>query len=197
VTFYTGTQSEVVFSSGFAYPTANASSSGAQNLVAGASGKYQQPVLFGGFFQQGRTNQALSADFAVILSGQGSATTAIITAGLATSPQSTTTASGSTLVAANAFTCTSFASATVMGRLIVSCFGAGYGTSSVSTNLWSSMSIGYQNAGSAGGTVLGGPANLATIDFSVNQWLYFTVTFSTASSSNSAIMQQLVASGLN
>ena len=35
------------------------------------------------------------------------------------------------------------------------------------------------------------------VDFSVNQWLYLTVTFSTSSGTNSATLQQIVLYGLN
>lgn len=185
----------MLFANGFAYPAANASSSSAQSLVTGASGKYQQPYFPGGFFQQGRTGQVAAVEFAVILAGQGSATTATFTAGLNTAAN---TIGGSTLVAANAFTCTSFASGTVHGRVIISNFGSGYGTSSVSTNLWSTMSAIFNNGSTTGGgAVAGGPTQLPTIDFSVNQWLYLTVTFSTSSASNSATLQQLIVYGLN
>lgn len=195
MSYYTGTQAEVIFANGFAYPAAAASSSAAQNLMAAASAKNQQPLFPGGFFQQGRQNQVAAVDFAVILSGQGSATTATFTAGLATTSG---TISGSTLVAASAFTCTSYSSGSVMGKIIISCFGAGYGTGATGTetNLWSSVSL---NAfgNSAASTACGGPTNLTSIDFSVNQWLYLSVTFSTASVSNSATLQQVIVTGLN
>jgi hypothetical protein len=199
LSFFTGTQSEVLFANGFAYPIANAASGAAQLLITGASGKYQQPYFQGGFFQQGRTGQVAKAEFTISLAGQGSATTAIFTAGLATAANS----SGSTLVAANAITCTSFASGIVHGEVLISCFGAGYGTSSVSTNLQSTMDLRFNNGATAqpsstgGGVALGGPTALQTIDFSVNQWFYLTVTFSTSNASNTATLQQLVLYGLN
>jgi len=185
----------VIFANGFAYPAAAASSSSAQSLMTGATGKYQQPVYWGGFWQQGRSNQTSTIDFSVILAGQGSATTAIFTAGLNTASNNI---SGSTLVACNAFTCTSFSSGTVAGHIEISNFGSGYGTSSVATNLWSTISLIANNGSTTGGVVAaGGPTQLATIDFSVNQWLYLTVTFSTSSSSNSATLQQLIVRGDN
>jgi hypothetical protein len=201
MSFLTGTQSEVMFANGFTYPTANASSAAAQSLITGASGKYQQPFFPGGFFQQGRTGQVAKAEFTITLGGQGSATTAIITAGLNTAAN--TISGGATLVAANAVTCTSFASSTWHGELLISCFGAGYGTSSVSTNLSSTLDIRFNNgsttqpSASGGGVTLGGPTALQTVDFSVNQWLYLTVTFSTSSASNTAALGQIVLYGLN
>jgi hypothetical protein len=194
--FYTGTQSEVLFANGFAYPIANASSSAAQNLMAAASGKNQQPLFPGGFFQQGRAGQVAAVDFAIIMSGQASATTATITAGLNTN--SGTISGSSTLVASSAFTMTSYASGSVMGRIIISCFGAGYGTGATGTetNLWSSISM-TAFGNSLATTATGGPTNLTSIDFSLNQWLSLAVTFSTASASNTATLQQIFVSGLN
>jgi hypothetical protein len=193
VTTYTGTQAEILWANGFAFPAANASSSSAQLLCTGVTGKYQQPVYPGGFWQQGRSNQISTADFTITLSGQSSATTAIIIAGIATSPDN---ASGSVLVTLPAFTCTSFSSATVIGHLDISNWGSGYGTSSVATNLQTSGELAYTNA-TTNGTVCAGPTQLATTDFSVNQWLYLTVTFNTASTSNSATLQKFSVWGNN
>lgn len=195
--YFTG--SEVLFANGAAYPAANAASTSAQSLITGASGKFQQPVFYGGFFQQGRTGQVAKAEFTITLAGQASATTATFTAGLNTAPNNV---SGSTLVAANAITCTNFASGIVHGEVLISCFGSGYGTSSVSTNLSSTMDVRFNNGSTtqpaaASGISLGGPTALQTIDFSVNQWFYLTCTFSTSSASNSATLGQLVLYGLN
>lgn len=187
------TQAEVIFASGFAYPAANASSSSAQLLCAGATSKYQQPVYGGGFWQQGRSNQISTVDFTISLSGQSSATTATIAAGISTSPDS---ASGGTLITLPAFTCTSFSSAAVIGHLQISNWGSGYGTTSVATNLQTSGSVLYTNS-STNGSACAGLTQLATTDFSVNQWLFLTVTFSTASTSNSATLQQFTAWGSN
>ena len=194
MTFYTGSQTEVLFANGFAYPAANASASTAQNLLAGASGKYQQPLYPGGFWQEGRSNQVSVVDFAISLSGQGSATTATITAALDTSAGTLT--SDAVLLAFPAFTCTSFSSATVIGRLLISNWGSGYGTSSVATNLQTSGSLVVYNA-SPGLAIAAGPTQLATTDFSVNQWFCLAVTFSTSSSSNSATLQQIYVHGNN
>jgi hypothetical protein len=200
MSFLTGTQAEVMFANGFTYPAANASSAAAQSLITGASGKFQQPFFPGGFFQQGRTGQVAKAEFTVTLTGQSSATTATFTAGLNTAAN---TIGGSTLVAANAVTVTNFSSSIWHGELLISCFGAGYGTSSVSTNLSSTLDIRFNNSATTqpsstgGGVTLGGPTALQTIDFSVNQWLYLTVTFSTSSATNSATLGQLVLYGLN
>lgn len=194
MSFYSGTQSEILFANGAAYPAANASSAAAQSLIAGASGKFTQPLFPGGFFQFGRNGQVVSVDFAAALTGQASATTALFTLGLSTTSNNI---AGSTLVSTGTFTVTNFASATIMGRAVISCFGAGYGTSSVSTNLVSSLNVAYQTGNTAGASALGGPTSLTTIDASLNQWLYLTVTFSTSSATNSVTLSQLLVSGLN
>jgi hypothetical protein len=194
VSFYTGTNAEVLFANGFAYPIANANSTSAQALITGASGKYQQPVLYGGFFQQGRSGQVAAVDFSIIMSTSGTPN-ATITAGLNTASNSI--AGGTTLVAAGKFATSTWSSATVMGRIIISNFGSGYGTSSVSTNLWSSMTVNAQNANGTGVVACGGPTQDATVDFSVNQWLWLSVTFDAGSASNTATLQQLIVYGLN
>lgn len=198
MSFYTGTQSEIIFANGFAYPIANASSAAAQNLLAAASGKNQQPYFPGGFFQFARAGQVVSVDFSAILAGQATPTTAIFTAGLSTTSGAI---GGTTLAASNAFTITSFAAGVVYGRILINCFGAGFGTgaSGTETNLWSTIMCGINNGGTTtnGGVALGGPTNVTSIDMSVNQWLYLTVTFSTSSTSNTCTVQQLAVAGLN
>ena len=133
-------------------------------------------------------------EFVILLSGEGSATTATLGAGLNTAAGTIT--SGKTLLTFPAFTCTSFSSATVKGRLLISNWGSGYGTSSVATNLQTSGDFIVYNA-SPGLAIAEGPTQLATTDFSVNQWLYLTVTFSTSSTSNSATLQQITVAGNN
>lgn len=195
MTFYSGTQTEVIFANGFAYPAANASASTAQNLLAGVTGKFQQPLFPGGFFQQGRTGQVASVDFSCILATTATPTVTF-TAGLDTSAG--TLSSGTTLVACNAFATSAWSGGTVHGHIDISNFGSGYGTSSVSTNLWSTISLIANNGSTTGGVVAaGGPTQLATIDFSVNQWLYLTVTFNASSTSNSCTLQQIIVFGLN
>lgn len=196
MSFYTGTQAEVLFSGPPAnYAAAAASSSAAQSLVTGATGNYQQPLLPGGFFQEGRTNQLVRVTFSGVLAGQSSATTAIFTAGLNTAAN---TIGGSTLAAVNALTVTSFASGAFFGEFLIQNRGSGYGTSSVSTNLLTGGYAAVQNGSTTGGAMaLAVPTALQTIDFSVNQWLYLTVTFSTSSTSNSATLEQLVVYGEN
>lgn len=194
MSFYTGTQCEVLFSGPPSnYPAAAAASTSAQSLVTGASGDFQQPLIPGGFWQQGRQNQLVTVQFSILLSNQASATTTTITVGLSTSAN---TIGGSTLLTMPALTTTSYASGTFYGEAMIQNRGSGYGTSSVATNLLSSgWVMGSGNSAFVFGPA--GPTALQTIDFSVNQWMYLTVTFSTSSASNSATLQQLIVRGEN
>ena len=194
MSFYTGTNAEVIFANGFAYPIANANSTSAQALITGASGKYQQPLFPGGFFQQGRTGQVAAIEFAVALATSGTPNVTF-TAGLNTA--SNTIAGGTTLVSNIKFATSTWSGGTVHGRVIISNFGSGYGTSSVSTNLWSTMSLIAQPGTGAGVAAAGGPTQDATPDFSVNQWGWLSVTFDAGSASNTATLQQLIVYGLN
>ena len=150
MTFYTGTQTEVLFANGFAYPAANASASTAQNLLAGASGKYQQPLFPGGFFQQGRTGQVATVDFSCILAGHGDPDRDVHRrAGHHARARSPAVP---TLVACTAFPRTSSGpGGTVHGHIDISNWGSGYGTSSVATNLWSTISLIVNNGSTPGG----------------------------------------------
>jgi hypothetical protein len=172
------------------YPAAAASSSSAQSLITGASGDYVQPVLPARFFQQGRQNQVVTGILSGIISGQGSATTAIITLGLATSSN---TISGTTLVAAPAITVTSLSSAGWWMDFVINCRGSGYGTSSVSSTMLSACNL---SCTGASGTT-SAPNSVTTIDSSVTQWLYASVTFSTSSVSNSCTLQIFDIFGMN
>lgn len=194
MSFYTATQCEALFSGPPAnYVAAATSAATAQSLVTGASGNYQQPLIPGGFFQQGRTNQLVTGEFSILMSGQASATTATIIAGLNTAANAI---GGSTLLTMPALVVTSFASGTVYGNFMIQNRGSGYNTSSVATNLLSSgWVMGSGNSTNVFGCA--GPTALQTVDFSVNQWLYLTVTFSTSSTSNSATLEQLVVRGEN
>lgn len=191
---YTGTFPEVLYSGPPAdYPAAAASSSSAQSLVTGASGDYSQPYFPGGFFQMGRTNQLVTGEFSILMAAQASATTAVITLGLNTAAN---TIGGSTLLAYPALTVTSFSGGSLNGRFRIQCRGAGYGTSSVSTSL---LTSGEADASGNSTNLSGaaGPTSLLTVDSTVNQWLYLTVTFSTSSTSNSATLRQLIVRGEN
>lgn len=195
MSFYTGTQSEVLFSGPPApYTAGGASSTAAFNLTAGATGNFQQPLLPGGFWQMGRTNQLVDWEAYLLVSAQASATTLTVVLGLDTAANSI--AGLSTLISFPAFTVTSYTSGGIYLKGSIQCRGAGYGTSSVATNLQTSAwYLGTGNATTIQGVV--NTTQLATTDFSVNQWLTLQGTFSTSSASNSAQLVAMVVRGEN
>jgi len=169
------------------YPAAAAASSSAQSLVTGASGGFSQPYIPQGLFQIGKAGTCIWGSANGKVTGQASATTAIITMGLATSANSI---SGTTLVAPPAITVTSLSNVGWEFDFKIVMRSAGYGTTTVATSLITSavFSVGSTNLQTTA------PPNLVTtIDASVTQWLYFSVTFSTASATNSATLQEILA----
>lgn len=194
MSFYTGTQTEVLFSGPPSnYPASGSSSTSAVNAMVGATGDYSQPLLPGGFFQQGRQNQLVTVEFAGALTAQASATTATFVLGLDTAAN---TIGGSTLLTYPALTVTSYSAGTIYGSAIIQCRGTGYGTSSVSTSLISSGFV-FGSGNSLNICGAAGPTTLQTIDFSVNQWLYLTVQMSTNSGTNAFTLEQVVVRGEN
>lgn len=195
LSFYTGTQSEVLFSGPpAAYTAGGASSTAAFPLTAGATGNYQQPLLPGGFWQQGRNGQLVAWEMYLQVSAQASATTLTVVVGLDTAANSI--AGLSTLISYPAFTVTSYSSGGIYLNGIIQNRGSGYGTSSVATNLQTSAwYLGTGNATTIQGVV--NTTQLATTDFSVNQWLTVQGTFSTSNASNSAQLVSLVVRGEN
>lgn len=199
MSFQTGTQEETLFAGPTAaYTTGGASSTSVFALTAGATGNFQQPLLPGGFFQQGRSGQLVSVKAYLTVSGQASATTLTITLGLATSPNQTSV-TGGVLLTFPALTVTNFSSGGIRLSADIICRGAGYGVSSVSTSLATSGEyLAQLSSGSA--TTLQGVVNLTTlttVDFSVNQWVTLLGQFSTNSASNTAALNQVIVEGKN
>ena len=193
MSFYTGTQAEVLFSNPAAYPAAGGSSTSAVLLPTGASGAYQQPLFPGGFWQQGRQNQVVTGLMSGVITGEASATTATVT--LALNTANNTASSNATLGAFPALTITSFSSGPFWLHFQIQARNVGYGTSSVSTQLVTSGAF-WATGNSTSVFSLLAPTTLSTIDFSVNQWFSPTVTMST-NSTNSMTLQQLVIWGEN
>jgi len=194
MSFYTGTQAEVLFSNPAAYPAEGASSTSAVLLPTGASGAYQQPLFPGGFWQQGRQNQVVTGLLSGVISGQSSATTATVTLALNTS--NNTASSNATLGAFPAITITSFSAGPFWLHFAIQARNVGYGTSSVATSLETSGAL-WATGNSTSVFSLLAPTALSTIDFSVNQWFAPTVTMSTNNSGNTCTLQQLIIWGEN
>ena len=175
------------------YPAAAAASAAAQSLQTGASGGFSQAYVPVGFWPLDKQGRVVLGTLAGKLTGQATATTAIITLGLATAPNSIT---GTTLVASPAITVTSFSNAGWEFDFKIVMRGSGYGTTTVSTSLSSTATMSINNGTTAGITTQAPPNLVTTIDASVNEWIYATVTFSTASATNSCTMQQVIVWGM-
>lgn len=174
------------------YPAAAAAASTAQSLVTGATGGFSQPYIPQGFLPMGKSGILVMGSCNGKVTGQASATTMILTMGVATSANSV---AGTTLVSSPAITVTSFSSAGWEFDFKIVARGTGYGTTTVSTSLITSATM-TTNTGTTAGITTQAPPNLVTtIDASVTQWLYWTVTFSTASATNSCTLQEVIVLG--
>lgn len=186
----TGTQEETLWAGPpVSYTAGGSASTSVFALTAGSSGNYQQPVIRGLFFQQGRNNQLVTIKGWVTVSATTSTTltTQIL---LATTPGQS---AGSTLATFPGWVVSSFAAQSVYFETATICKGFGYGTTSVATNLSTTgMFIG-------GSTIMGavGTNILNTIDGSVNQWITIIGQFSGSSTVNSAQLTTLIVEGKN
>lgn len=173
------------------YPAAAAASVAAQSLVTGASGGFSQPSIPVGFFPLDKQGRAVVGHLGGKVTGQASATTAIFAVGLATASNSIATGAV-TLVTLPAITITSLSNVGWEIDFKTVMRGAGYGTTTVATTLASTAiaSVGSNLQATAA------PAIVTTVDASVTQWLWASVTFSTSSATNSATMQSAIMYGI-
>jgi hypothetical protein len=171
------------------YPAAAAASTAAQSLMVGATTDFTQPYIPQGFFQLGSKGQLVIAEFDGVLTGQASATTAIITIGLASANNSI---AGTTLIASTAITVTSLSAVGWNMRVKLGSRANGYGTTATSSNFRVSglLTIGTTNL-----VAVAPPVLVNNIDASVTQWIYASVTFSTSSATNSCTLQQVTVFG--
>ena len=191
MTYETGTQTEVLWAGPpAAYTAGGGSSTSAFALTIGSTGNYQQPLIRGLLLQQGRSNQVISAEGSITVSGTTS-TTLTVTALLATSPNQTT---GSTLMTFPAFTVSSYSSAGVWFKTTTINRGSGYGTTATATNL---ATYGLYLVGPNGASGVVPTTTLNTLDFSVNQWITLIGQFNTNSATNSAQLTELIVRGEN
>lgn len=199
MSFYTGTQMELLFSGPPAnYPAAAAAVSTIQNTMTGASADFVQPYLPAFFWQMGRQNQAIHATFFGIVTGQASATNMTLTAQLCTASNTTTTGTGGgTLVASTATVVTSLSNQPWQFDVFTLSRGAGYGTSATSTNLLSFGDLQVSGLAAFLPSPITGPTSLTTIDASATWWYNLAVTFSTASATNSCTLEMVILRGMN
>lgn len=175
------------------YPAAAAAVTTAQSLVTGASGGFSQALIPSNFWSPGSNSQLIEGTLAGIVTGQASATTAIITIGLVSAANSV---AGTTIIASPAMTVTSFSNQPWMFNFQITTRTVGYGTSAVSTTLLTTGTFDVQTG--TVGTVSRGvctPTTVTTIDASAGQYMYATVTFNTASATNSCTLEQVILLG--
>jgi hypothetical protein len=117
--------------------------------------------------------------------------------GLNTTPN---TIGGTSILATAAYTVSGFASVAWQLQWFTTCRGVGYGTTTASTTLATAGQITINASTVPPITAVSDvvPLNtVTTIDASVTQWLYMTVTYSTSSATNSCTLQQLTLLGMN
>jgi hypothetical protein len=188
MSFVSGTQMEEIWAGpSVSYAAQAAASSSPQFLFPGVSGAYEQPFIPANFWQMGRRNQRAHIEVAGLLTGQATATTAIWTVGLATAPNTATPGTGGgPLCATGLATVTSFSGGGWRLKADILTRNVGYGTGAVSTSLLTDGEVSASTPLAASGvTAAAPPTLLSTIDCSAQWWLYATVTFSTASATNS------------
>jgi hypothetical protein len=171
------------------YSAAAASSSAAQSLISG--GANYQPAIPYGYFQPGKSGNLIFGHANGVLTGQASATTATITIGVSSTIQSISGGTATTLLASTAMTITNLSGVGWELDFKILNRGTGIGTSS-STSLLTTGVISVSTAQS-----VCAPTSVTSIDASVNQWMYATVTFSTASGTNSCTLEQFMIYGMS
>jgi hypothetical protein len=197
VSWFDGVPAALLFQNYAAFPAAAASSSAAQNLVAGASGAYEQPNIPFGFLQQGKPGQVLIGVMTGTITGQSSATTA--TFGMSLSASTATI--GTAIMATSAYTITSFSAVAWQINFWINFRTVGFGTTTVSSspyftgNVTINPSAGPPTSAFATDVII--PTQATTIDASVTQWITPTITFSTSSTTNSCTLQQMILYGMS
>lgn len=225
MSFFTGTQMEVLFAGPATYQAAGAGTAGwvqaaasattQQNLVTGASGASGavdtvQPQLPAGFLQQGRANQLVHVTATGIVSWVATAsTTATWAFGVSTAPQGTATgvpaATATALITSQAYPNQSTSQANIPWRFDIDLLfrQVGFGTTAVSTAVLATGVGGYTPAvvGAVGAVAPWGPLPpvvTTTMDASINYYLWGAITFGTnASASNTCTMLDMIVYGCN
>jgi hypothetical protein len=198
MSFYTGTQSEVLFAGPPAagYSLTGASTASQFLAFLGSTGDFQQPLFPGGFWQQGRTGQLASFEIYGICS-TGASITLALTLTLNTASG---VVAGSVLTTFPTVTLATVTNIPFMLRGVILNRGSGYGTSSVATNLWTSAEYVFNQETSITAANISGavaPTQLATTDFSVNQWLMLNGTFGSSNAGNQVTVNTVVLRGEN
>lgn len=203
---YTMTQMEVLYAGPGAYQAAGALTTGyvqaaanattEQTIMTAASGAsgaegFSQPYLPAGYFQQGRQNQLVKIRAYGLISWVATAsTTATLTMGFQSAGQGTATGvpaskTVGTVISSPAIpnNSTSQTNAPWMMEIDLVANKVGYGTTAVSTSLQASGFFSVQAATLANSwTAALTPQVVTTLDSTVSQFVYFSVTFGTNAS---------------
>jgi hypothetical protein len=201
MSYYTNTNSEVLFNGPqSAYPAAAAAATTAQSLQTTASADAVQAYIPAYWWTQGRRNQALMLKMAGLLQVSTTATTITMAAG------STSTGGGvitGTLVPWWTGPALVVASATTNFQwqldLEINTQNVGWGTTTISTQVLCTgrFTVGISTGASAASVYQTTQLNPSTIDNSVNNYIYGSVTFSTSSASNTMTMNMVKLYGEN
>ena len=216
------TQMEVLFAGPSAYQAAGAATAGwvqaaaavttEQHLMVGATGAsgaagFTQPLIPAGYFQQGRRNQLIKIVASGIVSWTATATTMTWKFGVQSAVQGTsTTMTGNTaLITSQVFTNQTTSQTNVPWRFDIELLATqvGYGTSAVATAIQACGIGGFSPAvvPAVGSVAPYGPMPpnvTTTIDSTVNNFLYGSITFgSNGSASNTCTMLQMDVFGCN
>jgi hypothetical protein len=184
------------------YPAAAAASVSAQSLITGATGGFSQARIPASFMQIGKQGFAVSGKWKGIVTANTAATTMIINIGLAAASNSVSGGTATAITTSQAVVINSVTAGLGWGIDFDILFrGAGYGTTTVSSSLLTTSTL-RVNTSTATATAVATiaesvPLSVTTIDASVDQWVYATVTFSTSSSTNSCTLEQCILTGLS
>jgi hypothetical protein len=179
------------------YPAAAAASTSAQSLIAGATGGFSQARIPASFMQIGKQGFAVIGSYGGIVTASTAATTMIINVGLVNASNSV---AGTAITTSQTVVINSTTVGLGWGIDFKVLFrGTGYGTTTVSSTLLTTSSLRVNTStgtATAVATIAESvPLTVTTIDASVDQWVYATVTFSTSSATNSCTLEQCLLMG--
>lgn len=174
------------------YPAAAAAVSTAQSLITGATGGFTQAKIPASFAEEGGGPCVVVGEYAGLVTASTAATTMTLNVGLVSSSNSV---SGTAITTSQAVVINSVTAGLGWRFRFITVYRAvGYGTTTVSSSLLTTSTL-FVNASTGTATAVATvaesvPLSVTTIDSSVDQWVYATVTFSTASATNSCTLQQ-------
>jgi hypothetical protein len=183
------------------YPAAAAAATTAQSLITGASGGYSQARIPATFAQVGKQGFWVGGKYKGIVTASTAATTMTINIGLASTSNTITGTGTATIISTSQAVVINSTTAGLGWGIDFDILyrGTGYGTTSVSSSILTTSTL-RVNTSTATATAVATiaesvPLAVTTIDSSVDQWVYATVTFSTSSTTNSCTLEQTILLG--